>query len=419
MRRFFALALALALTAPAWAQVAELQAAYDRLCTGPNPASAAVCDAMRADLNKASATPVASSQPGHLGVTTEADEKMDPLRVFVVSAAPGGPAEIAGLRRKDQIIRFDGRPLQSADDLSRLVAAKGPGSSVPIEVVRDGQPLTLQAVLSAHPVEVLNVKGSASPADPKGNRGIRYDQHFAELEAGVTYRVSISSDTENDFFLDVTIPPARANSLSIATGGTIAVWTFLVRPTVKGRYGFFVYATEGKGDYALRLERLVGGPAQRPDSWGVLRLLEGKTYCVPPDEGDSDCWSFKWRSVDSQMEVRRTGDDGRFWAEYVLGADSGRIKGVSGRTTNSLVAPFKDSGVGPIIGPDVVTFFSNDGYDNYQRVIESLRLSLGENQLYLGSWGKTHTGARYVPLSPVEAEAYWRDWNAARQGLSS
>jgi serine protease Do len=58
---------------------------------------------------------------------------------LVAQTSPGGPSDRAGLRSGDVILRIDGRPVTSADDLTRRVALVRPGETVSLQILRDGR----------------------------------------------------------------------------------------------------------------------------------------------------------------------------------------------------------------------------------------------------------------------------------------
>jgi len=60
---------------------------------------------------------------------------------------PKGPAQAAGIERGDVIVRFDGKPVSTMEDLPRLVAAAPPGSTAELVVVRSGAEKALQVEL--------------------------------------------------------------------------------------------------------------------------------------------------------------------------------------------------------------------------------------------------------------------------------
>jgi serine protease Do len=64
---------------------------------------------------------------------------------LVAQTNPGSPADKAGVQRGDVIETFNGKPVVKPRDLSRTVASTPVGSSVPIEVLRDGKTVKLTA----------------------------------------------------------------------------------------------------------------------------------------------------------------------------------------------------------------------------------------------------------------------------------
>jgi predicted metalloprotease with PDZ domain len=59
-------------------------------------------------------------------------------------AVPGSAAAAAGLRTGDELVRINGRPIIDGTDVTARVRAIGPGAAVVVDVVRDGQPLTIR-----------------------------------------------------------------------------------------------------------------------------------------------------------------------------------------------------------------------------------------------------------------------------------
>ncbi|MDT8436909.1 MAG: PDZ domain-containing protein, partial [Gemmatimonadota bacterium] len=57
----------------------------------------------------------------------------------VTGVSEGGPAEKAGLREDDVIVSWNGAPVESAAQLTRLVRETPPGREVELAVVRDGR----------------------------------------------------------------------------------------------------------------------------------------------------------------------------------------------------------------------------------------------------------------------------------------
>ena len=64
---------------------------------------------------------------------------------------PASPGARAGLRTYDVIIAVDGEPIDGNDTLVRLIAARQPGSTATVQVMRDGRPLSVALKLAERP----------------------------------------------------------------------------------------------------------------------------------------------------------------------------------------------------------------------------------------------------------------------------
>ena len=62
---------------------------------------------------------------------------------LVSDIAPNSPAFLGGMKRGDVITRFDGVEIASMETLPKQVASIKPGSSVKVEVIREGKPKIL------------------------------------------------------------------------------------------------------------------------------------------------------------------------------------------------------------------------------------------------------------------------------------
>jgi predicted metalloprotease with PDZ domain len=82
-----------------------------------------------------------------LGVSLD-DTEGDVRGAKVRSVEKDSPAEKAGLKEGDVVVRFDGEAVRSASQLARLVRETPVGRSVPIDVTRGGARQTLTATLA-------------------------------------------------------------------------------------------------------------------------------------------------------------------------------------------------------------------------------------------------------------------------------
>ena len=87
---------------------------------------------------------------GYLGVSLLG--RSDGGRGAVINdVTPGSPAGLAGLKAGDVVIAADGSPVDGQPGFVAAIRDKSPGDSIDIEVLRNGNRLTLTAVLSERP----------------------------------------------------------------------------------------------------------------------------------------------------------------------------------------------------------------------------------------------------------------------------
>ena len=94
---------------------------------------------------------------------------------FVQSVEPGKPADRAGIKPGDTIVRVDEVPVKDTRDLIGYVSGKAPGSKVRLGVVRDGRDTTLTATLAERDVtspDDTEDTGKASSEDSRERIGI-------------------------------------------------------------------------------------------------------------------------------------------------------------------------------------------------------------------------------------------------------
>jgi len=80
---------------------------------------------------------------------------------LIVNVYPGDPADVGGMKDGDVVVRIGDTPITSADDLIREIALLGAGTTVEIEVIRDGSSIVLNVTLSERPSEeaLMNYQG--------------------------------------------------------------------------------------------------------------------------------------------------------------------------------------------------------------------------------------------------------------------
>jgi serine protease Do len=119
---------------------------------------------------------------GYLGVLLQpitqdiAEElKLDSRKgALIAGVEKDGPAAKAGLKPGDVVVRADGKPLNDASQLTRAVGDHPPGSTVKLEVVREGKRFEVQVKLAQRPdeAEVMR-RGMQQEQVPRGRRPAR------------------------------------------------------------------------------------------------------------------------------------------------------------------------------------------------------------------------------------------------------
>jgi Do/DeqQ family serine protease len=96
---------------------------------------------------------------GYLGVTLKSltPESAPLLGVSEAHGAviddvtPGGPGAKAGLKQYDVITGIDGKKVEGMDDATMNVISHAPGSSVTLDIIRNGQPMKVTVTLGQRP----------------------------------------------------------------------------------------------------------------------------------------------------------------------------------------------------------------------------------------------------------------------------
>ncbi|ABF09299.1 MULTISPECIES: DegQ family serine endoprotease [Cupriavidus] len=85
---------------------------------------------------------------------------------LVGSVEPGGPAEKAGIEAGDIILKYNGRDIEKAADLPRMVGDTKPGTRVPMQVWRKGQ--TREVMITVAELEPDTPRATPRRGDKRG-----------------------------------------------------------------------------------------------------------------------------------------------------------------------------------------------------------------------------------------------------------
>src|SRR3954470_21844108 len=127
----------------------------------------------------------------------------------------GSPGEKAGLKQGDVITAYNGRPVADNNQLRNAVAATTPGTTVPVEVLRDGQKHTLQATVGE--LDARRADASA-PAAQRGEG--KFGMSVRPLTPDVAEEAGVPRGTQGVLVADVD-PSGLAAESQIQPGDVI------------------------------------------------------------------------------------------------------------------------------------------------------------------------------------------------------
>lgn len=96
----------------------------------------------------------------------------DTAGALVQDVTRGGPADKAGLKPGDVIRKYDGRTVSESDELLAMVASNNPGDTVPLEILRNGEPVSLKVTLGQRPSDLGYTPGRHRAPSSGPLRGI-------------------------------------------------------------------------------------------------------------------------------------------------------------------------------------------------------------------------------------------------------
>jgi len=111
---------------------------------------------------------------------------------------PGGPAETAGLREGDIVTTFGDKPAHSTDALVAVLKGVTAGAAVPVALIRDGQPLTVDVHPESRPAD-YTVRFYQAMI----NRVQTEEQAAANAEAKRAYRRAFDHDVNALRFIGI------------------------------------------------------------------------------------------------------------------------------------------------------------------------------------------------------------------------
>jgi serine protease Do len=174
----------------------------------------------------------------------------DARGALVQDLDPRGPAVEAGLKEGDIVLSADGRSIEDNGDLSAYIASRAPGTTVELEVFREGRRRTVKVTLGTFPEE-------GSDESEGDERGASLGMTLREVTPDVARQLDLPRDTRGLVVTGVEAGEAAERS-GLARGDVIV--------NVNGR------ALETLDDFEREIERA------RPDGLARLRIRRGSSH---------------------------------------------------------------------------------------------------------------------------------------------
>jgi serine protease Do len=175
----------------------------------------------------------------------------------------GGPGDKAGLKTGDVIRKLNGQVIEDRGQLTAKVTNLSPGTVVTLDILRDGQPMTIKVTLGERPSD-LNARGGGGSVQQGALRGIAVENLTPALrdEAGIPPNVTGVVIVQLD-------PNSPASQYGLQPGDVIEE---INRQRVRNVVDFNKMAAQAKGPTLLRINRQGNGAFVN----------------VSPDEGGGD-----------------------------------------------------------------------------------------------------------------------------------
>ena len=164
---------------------------------------------------------------------------------------PGGPADKAGLKTGDVIRMLNGNPVQDANQLTAQITNLSPGNAAVLDILRDGQPMTLKITLGERPSNLSAHVGVGGGVQEGALRGIE----VANLTPALRDQNGIPANV-NGVIITQVDPNSPAAQFGLQEGDVIES---INRQPVRNVADFNKLATDAKGQTLLRINRQGNG----------------------------------------------------------------------------------------------------------------------------------------------------------------
>jgi serine protease Do len=175
----------------------------------------------------------------------------DTQGAFVQDVKKDGPSAKAGLKPGDIVRKFNSKDVQGRDSLISMVTNANPGTVATLDILRNGNPMTLKVTLGQRP-ENLNANGEAGPGAEKGpSEGALRGITVQDLTPDIRNQLGLPSDVTGVVISDIDSSSPAADA-GLQRGDVIES---INRQPVRNVSDFNRLASEAKGQTLLRINR--------------------------------------------------------------------------------------------------------------------------------------------------------------------
>jgi serine protease Do len=139
----------------------------------------------------------------------------EPQGALVNNVFDGSPAEKAGLKRGDLIVKVDERKVKDIANLQDIISSKAPGKKVKLQIIRNGEPKTVTVGLGEMPGEVTSAATVEKPETVSW-----LGAEFSDATSEVRQQFGLASDVKGCVVVSIE-PGSDAQQAGLAPGDVI------------------------------------------------------------------------------------------------------------------------------------------------------------------------------------------------------
>ena len=141
---------------------------------------------------------------------------------LIVTVSPNSAASRAGMEPGDVVIAYNGQPVEDQEALVQAVVATRPGTTVPIQVVRSGEAVTLSITIEELDLDSENqaTRGGGGGAEPQQETSSGFGMSLGNITPQIARQLRLDDGVQGAIVLEVEEQGAAARA-GIARGDIV------------------------------------------------------------------------------------------------------------------------------------------------------------------------------------------------------